>query len=67
MTADLHISFRGMDPSPAAEAQMRRRADERGQFSDRISRMIFNGFALTFFEPQTKRELRVSDRIRPCV
>jgi cold shock CspA family protein len=37
MTADLHISFRGMDPSPAAEAQVRRRADELGQFSDRIS------------------------------
>ena len=30
-------------------------------------RMIFNSFALKLFEPQTKRELRVSDRIRPCV
>lgn len=37
MTADLQISFRGMDPSPAAEAQVRHRADELEQFSDRIS------------------------------
>lgn len=37
MIADLHISFRGMEPSAAAEAQIRRRADELEQFSDRIS------------------------------
>jgi len=37
MAVDLHISFRGMEPSPAAEAQVRRRADELEQFSDRIS------------------------------
>jgi cold shock CspA family protein len=37
MTADVQIAFRGMDPSPAAEAQVRHRADELGQFSDRIS------------------------------
>lgn len=37
MAVDLHISFRGMEPSPAVEAQVRRRADELEQFSDRIS------------------------------
>jgi cold shock CspA family protein/ribosome-associated translation inhibitor RaiA len=37
MTADVQISFRGMEPSPAAEAQVRRRAEELGQFSDRVT------------------------------
>lgn len=37
MTADVHISFRGMETSPAAEAQVRRLVDELEQFSDRIS------------------------------
>jgi cold shock CspA family protein/ribosome-associated translation inhibitor RaiA len=37
MAMDLHISFRGMEPSPAAEAQVRRRVEELEQFSDRIS------------------------------
>lgn len=37
MAVDLHISFRGMEPSPAAEAQVRRRVHELEQFSDRIS------------------------------
>jgi cold shock CspA family protein len=37
MTVDAHISFRGMDPSPAAEAQIRRLVDEMEQFSDRVS------------------------------
>lgn len=36
MPVDLHISFRGMDPLPAAEAQVRRRAEELEQFSDRL-------------------------------
>ena len=37
MAVDLSISFRGMEPSPAVEAQVRRRAAELEQFSDRIS------------------------------
>lgn len=37
MTVDTQISFRGMDASPTAEAQVRQRADELAQFSDRIS------------------------------
>ena len=37
MAMDFHISFRGMEPSPTAEAQVRRRVDELEQFSDRIS------------------------------
>lgn len=37
MAVDFHISFRGMEPSPAAEAQVRRRVEELEQFSDRIS------------------------------
>lgn len=37
MIADVHISFRGMEPSPAAEAQIRRLVDELEQFSNRIS------------------------------
>jgi cold shock CspA family protein/ribosome-associated translation inhibitor RaiA len=37
MAVDLHISFRGMETSPAAEAQVRHRVDELEQFSDRIS------------------------------
>ncbi len=37
MPADVQISFRGMEPSPSAEAQVRRRAEELQQFSDRIS------------------------------
>jgi len=34
---DVQISFRGMQTSPAAEAQVRHRAEELAQFSDRIS------------------------------
>ena len=34
---DVQISFRGMDPSPSVEAQVRRRAAELEQFSDRVS------------------------------
>ncbi|MGA3000792.1 MAG: HPF/RaiA family ribosome-associated protein [Acetobacteraceae bacterium] len=34
---DVQISFRGMEPSPAAEAQVQGRVDELEQFSDRIS------------------------------
>jgi len=37
MPADVQISFRGMQASPAAEEQIRRKADELAQFSDRIS------------------------------
>ena len=37
MTAEVQISFRGMDSSPAVEAQVRRRAKELQQFSDRVS------------------------------
>ena len=37
MPADLQISFRGMEPSPSTEAQVRKRAGELEQFSDRIS------------------------------
>lgn len=37
MAVDLHISFRGMEPSPAAEARVRHRVEELEQFSDRIS------------------------------
>lgn len=37
MPADVQISFRGMEASPSIEAQVRRRADELVQFSDRIS------------------------------
>lgn len=37
MALDLHISFHGMEPSPAVEALVRRRVDELEQFSDRIS------------------------------
>ncbi len=36
MISDLHISFRGMEPSPAVETQVRRRVGELEQFSDRI-------------------------------
>jgi cold shock CspA family protein len=36
MISDVHISFRGMEPSPAAEVQVRRLVDELEQFSDRI-------------------------------
>lgn len=36
MPANLQIMFRGMDPSESAEAQVRRRADELDEFSDRI-------------------------------
>lgn len=36
MPVDVQISFRGMDPSPSVEAQVRRRAEELEQFSDRI-------------------------------
>jgi ribosome-associated translation inhibitor RaiA len=37
MPADVHIAFHGMEPSPSAEAQVRRRADELRQFSDRLT------------------------------
>ena len=36
MPFDLQILFRNMDASPAAEAQVRRRAEELEEFSDRI-------------------------------
>lgn len=37
MTADVQISFRGMESSPSVEAQVRRKAKELQQFSDRVS------------------------------
>jgi ribosome-associated translation inhibitor RaiA len=37
MPTDVQISFRGMGPSPSAEAQVRRRAEELEQFSDRVT------------------------------
>jgi cold shock CspA family protein/ribosome-associated translation inhibitor RaiA len=37
MTADVQISFRGMESSASVEAQVRRRAKELQQFSDRVS------------------------------
>ena len=37
MPADVQISFRGMESSPSAEAQVRRRADELQQISDRVA------------------------------
>ncbi len=37
MPAEVQISFRGMDSSPSVEAQVRRRAEELQQFSDRLS------------------------------
>ena len=37
MPVDVKISFRGMDPSPSVEAQVRRKAEELEQFSDRLS------------------------------
>jgi ribosome-associated translation inhibitor RaiA len=37
MPADVQISFRGMESSPSVEAQIRQRAEELQQFSDRIS------------------------------
>jgi ribosome-associated translation inhibitor RaiA len=37
MQAAVQISFRGMGPSPSAEAQVRRRAEELEQFSDRVT------------------------------
>ena len=37
MPATLSISFRNMEASPSVEAQVRRRAEELEQFSDRIS------------------------------
>jgi len=36
MPVDLQISFRGMDASESAEEQVRRRAEELGEFSDRV-------------------------------
>jgi cold shock CspA family protein/ribosome-associated translation inhibitor RaiA len=36
MPVDVQISFRGMAVSPSIEAQVRRRADELQQFSDRV-------------------------------
>lgn len=37
MPADVRITFRGMETSPAVEAQVRRRIDDLCQISDRIS------------------------------
>lgn len=37
MPPNLQIMFRGMDPSESAEAQVRRRAEELDEFSDRIA------------------------------
>ncbi len=37
MPLDIQISFHGMEPSPSIEAQVRRRAEELQQFSDRLS------------------------------
>ena len=37
MPAEVQISFRGMETSPSAEAQVRRRAEELQQFSDRVT------------------------------
>lgn len=37
MPADVQISFRGMASSPSVEAQVRRRAEELHQFSDRVT------------------------------
>ena len=37
MSIDLHITFRGMESSPSADAQVRRRAEELEQFSGRIT------------------------------
>ena len=37
MPAEVRIAFRGMDTSPAVEAQVRRRFDELCQISDRIT------------------------------
>jgi len=37
MVPPLQITFRHMDPSPALEERIRRRADELGQFCDRIT------------------------------
>lgn len=37
MPADVQITFRGMETSPSVEAQVRRRAEELEQFSDRIA------------------------------
>lgn len=36
MPVELQISFRGMEPSPAVEAQVRRHAEELERFSDRL-------------------------------
>lgn len=35
--AEVQIAFHGMETSPSAEAQVRRRAEELAQFSDRVS------------------------------
>ncbi len=37
MPADVRISFRGMDASPAVEAKVKQRAAELAQFSDRVT------------------------------
>jgi ribosome-associated translation inhibitor RaiA len=37
MPADVQITFRGMETSPSVEAQVRRRAEELDQFSNRIT------------------------------
>ncbi|MDR3535526.1 MAG: HPF/RaiA family ribosome-associated protein [Acetobacteraceae bacterium] len=37
MPAEVQISFRGMDASPAVEAKVQQRAAELAQFSDRVT------------------------------
>jgi ribosome-associated translation inhibitor RaiA len=37
MPADVQITFRGMETSPSVEAQVRRRAEELYQISDRVT------------------------------
>jgi ribosomal subunit interface protein len=38
MSAEVRISFRGMEPSPAVEAKVQRRMAELAQLTDRITR-----------------------------
>ena len=37
MPAEVQVTFRGMDPSPAVEARVRRRVEDLQQVSDRIA------------------------------
>ena len=37
MPAEVQVTFRGMDPSPAVEARVRRRIEDLQQISDRIA------------------------------